>query len=212
MRPVRLPVCAALAAALTLSPVASAGPSCPFVTDPRGDYNRGGIIPPENPSPVVDILSGDIVSNDRYLTVVVRLASLDELDPLSPLGHLYQVKFMVDGKTRALRGTYGFDGYSASVSGDDHTEPYLGPASMTVNVNRAEITMTAPTSLLAVTRGATIRRIAFSAHGNNGPNAGRNDRPHVTSGDSAHDSGRIDLATTRRTYVAGSPGCVRVGA
>lgn len=68
-------------------------PVCNLVTDPKG--NEG---PSQNgqgwPDPALDIVSADIASNAKYLTVAIRVAKLTIPDPQAPAGVYYSFSFV----------------------------------------------------------------------------------------------------------------------
>ena len=67
----------ALAGGAAAAP-AKAKPVCNLITDPAGDTT--------GPSTALDIVSGDVASNGKTFTAVIRLAALAESDLSSPTG------------------------------------------------------------------------------------------------------------------------------
>ncbi len=83
-----------VAVALTASPVVAAPSSCNLVVDPRGDATIDGV--PSYSSPNLDIIGADFVSDRSRLTAMIRLNSLEQVDPTAPGGLRFHVDFLVD--------------------------------------------------------------------------------------------------------------------
>ena len=87
---------AALAAVLVLATGGAATaarakprPLCNLVTDPAGDTKTG------NES--LDVVSGDIATDGKTLTVAIRVKKLTAEDLTSPTGRFYELSFQYDG-------------------------------------------------------------------------------------------------------------------
>ena len=150
LRPVlALGVCAALAAATGVAGATTkAKPVCNLITDAKGD---GGIA---TSSDDVDILSGDIASNAKTITAVLRLAGdPSAFNPQAPGGKNYYVSFTAPGSDQAQFLSAGFDqtgaatyetGYTQDVNGVGQSTPDAD--AVTGSVKGDVLTITAPLS------------------------------------------------------------------
>ena len=90
---ISLALLSALAAGGVSSATAAPKPSCNVITDATGDavYNN---VPGDNAE---DIVSGDLASDGKTLTAVVRVKALAYPDPQWAPGHVYSVSFGLKG-------------------------------------------------------------------------------------------------------------------
>jgi hypothetical protein len=95
----------ALAAAVLVSAagtVAEAAPKAPpklcnLVTDAGGDVLTG--------NKTLDVVGGDIATNAKTVTAVIRFAKLSQQDLTSPTGRFYEFTFSYDGRGQSLSVT-----------------------------------------------------------------------------------------------------------
>lgn len=209
----RLAACAAAVAVLSLAPAATAaGASCHLVTDPKGDARVGDAPPGVYVSPDQDIVGGDIASNKRYVTGVVRLVSLRPVDTQAPTGRVYTVLFSVDGYPYSLSATYGPDGYQGSAS-DEKKGVGLGDASVVLDHNAREVRISAPAAVFGVRNGRRISGIAIEAGHRYGTNASKSVPTPLGYGVWMGGLGlntAVDKAQGTKAYVAGTRSCVAV--
>ena len=205
LRPVlALGVCAALAAATGVAGAAApAKPVCNLIADAKGDSG------PVTNTDDVDIVSGDIASNAKTITAVLRLAGdPSSLNPLAPGGKAYYVSFLAPGSDQPQFLSASIDptgavtyetGYTEDVNGVGNQTP--DPDAVSGSIKGNVITITAPVS-------------AFSSRVNVKPGK-------KLTGLSADVFALIGVAgtgllanadnATGTTYVTGAPSCVKPG-
>lgn len=208
------------ASLLTLAGVAThssaAAPICNLVVDPPGDVNntiQGPAAFPEDGG--LDLLGGDVASNAKSITAVIRVAS----DPgTSPL---YAKRFIVDFAVAGLKnrpalavaftpqGTTYSGGYWGETASSTGGPGYVYPAAITATgkVVGKEIFITVPLEQFAgvpeigaIKKGAKISNIKVSS----------NRRVPVV----LQVTGQLftaDEATGKKTYAAGAKSCVTIG-
>jgi hypothetical protein len=141
---------AALAGSVLAAGAATAAPkaACNLVADPAGDAT--GFVVTGLPLPnddALDIVSGDVASNKKLLTGVIRLASMGP-DSSSPTGRTYYVNFTINGTKVFLDAIVGSDGAVTFNAGDftgaSGGRKTLGPVSGVVDATKKEIRITAP--------------------------------------------------------------------
>jgi hypothetical protein len=214
MRPARLLACTAAVAAFTLAPSATAaGKVCNLVVDAKGDQRMGGNHTPDGvyESPDQDIVGGDIASNKRYVTAVVRLASLRDVDTDVPTGRSYVAAFTVGATRYSMHAVYGVDSQSGSAS-NDTAGVGLGHVGVVWDFQSREVRMTAPVSYFGAKPGSRIGGLTLTSNyhfGSGGVSVGAVPGYGAYAGAFGTDSAG-DTATTTRTYVAGTPSCVGV--
>jgi hypothetical protein len=86
-------------------------PVCNLVTDPKGDAPYPAAGAPSQPA--MDIVGGDVVSDPKQVTTVIRLAGPGSLDPT--IGWTMRFRFAVAGNAYYLAGSY--DPVSSAVNG-----------------------------------------------------------------------------------------------
>jgi len=214
MRPARLLACTAAVAAFALAPSATAaGKVCNLVVDAKGDQRMGGNNTPDGvyESPDQDILSGDVASNKRYLTAVIRLASLRDVDTDVPTGRSYVAAFRVGATRYSMQAVYGVDSQSGSAT-NDTTGVGIGSVGVVWDFQAREVRMTAPVSYFGLKPGTRVGELTLTAgyhFGSGGVSVGAVPGYGAYAGAFGADS-EGDVATTRREYVAGTPSCVGV--
>jgi hypothetical protein len=207
-----------LAAALPVH-AATTKPPCRQIPDDAGDASTAqGLVPG---GAADDLLSADLASDGRTITAVVRLASLPVQDPQAPLGRRYLVQMTPAGSevTLYLGATVGptgtaFDyGYVTHDAVGTSTLP-LGEATGRVDTARREVHVSAPTSGFR-SRG-TVRRGTHLVR----PTAVVSRQTSLGDPPNTQVAGITLLLGTLgvsfdvaqgRTYVVGTPSCVRVG-
>jgi hypothetical protein len=130
-------------------------PVCNVIKDASGDAGFDGQVPGDGDD---DIVSGDVSSDGKTVTAVLRLAALSANDPQSPLGHNYIVTFGAHGAENSLflaartyaTGTKFIFGYQTS----DPTLPLnisrpIGDATGFVDLAKKEVHISAPNAAFA---------------------------------------------------------------
>jgi hypothetical protein len=206
---------AVLLGALLAAPATGATrvrPVCHLITDPRGD--TAALATPHVPgSDTDDLLSADLASDGRRVTAVLRVAALQQPDPVAPTGRGYQFTFQV----RGLRTTYFLaartyptgTSYTYGDFPDDAYVRVLGHGTGTVNPATREVRVSAPVAGFlpkSVRRGSTLVALAAGVYRQWGPelleDSGSNP-VHTANLASGFDRGEGDR------YVVGTPSCVR---
>lgn len=214
---------AVLAEALTAAQApaaAKAKPVCRLVSDARGDAAWLDRVPG---GPTDDLLTADIASDGRTVTVVFRMADLQQPDPAAPLGHGYAFYFRVRGAAEATRhfvSAYTHPTGTRFVYGHLVEHPagprahVLGPARGAVSVAKDEVRVHAPAAGFRppqVRRGATLSDLQVSTYRWWGPGVVEDPTVlGVTVPVTGIGTG-FDTAVGSR-YVVGTPSCVRPGA
>jgi len=206
----------ALSGALLLSTVAAAGalaapgaaPVCNLFTDPKDD-GTGFVLTDQNylpNDPQLDIVSGDIASDGKTITAVLRLADLQMTDNNAPTGRTYYVNFGVGDVELNLSAALDSDGSATYAAGfqDTASRAGLGAATGVIDVAKKEVRIHAPLDIFkekaALKPGGKIDYVEGLAQryvGNR--TAGRG----VTPSADATDPGK--------GYTLGAPSCVAVG-
>lgn len=205
--------CAYLASVLAIVAVAfpavAQAPICHLLNDESGDareYTPGIAIAPNEPD--VDILSGDLASDAKNVTTVIRVANLGSALQAAPRRTSYEFFFRL-GKSEVITiAARSLDGESFSVLVDDpeSTDVTGIPAAVAArgvfDLARNEVRVTLPLSQAsghrAVGAKATFDHLEISASRGLGTNRGGA-------------LSKIDQATSTRTYRSGAPSCVRPG-
>lgn len=145
-----LATCAATALPSAQAAVRPPKPVCNIITDPSGD---AGVSPvttgPKAPgSSNEDIVSGDVSSDGRTITAVLRLAGLAQPDPQAPLGQGFFMEFGVKGAANLLflsartypNGTQYVFGYSgADPNTGINTSYTIGTATGAIDTAKKEV-------------------------------------------------------------------------
>lgn len=186
------------AVALAGGAVAAPKPGCNLITDPAGDTT--------GPATALDILSGDVASNAKTFTGVIRLAALAESDLSSPTGIAWGLRFVSPNSelplyvlaTKFRSGpaefTYG------EIDGSRLLE--LGAGSGVIDVAKKEVRIHVPTKGLGVKTGSKITELTAQGRRATGdPNA-------VTLYTNADTT---DPATAK-PYTVNAGSCVKPGA
>lgn len=227
---VRLALVPLLVVAGLAAPVANAAPkpkpSCLTISDPKGDTfavraqdGQGAYGPQEN---ALDIVSGDLASDGKVVTAVVRLASFSRAIASSPQGFTVGVDFLIGSSATSVVRLQGVlisgsaDRFEVSAKATDALpnvpSTYVGEATGVVDEKKGEIRITAPAALLApygALKAGTklIPNEAESATASRGvpPITTTPGQPMTTRGPFA------DIAAGGRTVAVGAPSCVVPG-
>ena len=208
LRPVlALGVCAALAAATGVAgattKAATPKPVCNLITDAKGD---GSVV---TGSDDLDILSGDIATNAKTITAVLRLAGdPSSVNPQAPGGKEYYVSFVAPGSDQPQFLSASFDPTGGATYETGYTEDINGVGNQTSDpdpvigaVKGDVLTITAPLSAFSsrvnVKPGKKLTSLSadvFALIGVSGAGL-------LANADTA----------TGTSYVAGTPSCVKPG-
>lgn len=187
-------------------------PVCNLVTDESGDAT----FQPPLPTPsddALDIVSGDIATNAKTLTGVVRVKALGGTSPSQFTGQTYYLQFNVPGFANPLYVGYQFDQTAALFQyGDLETTQGQGiytpkgNATGVVDTVKNEIRISVPitdlASLARVKPGMKLTGIQALTFQNVGV-------PNAAGGGGLLGGG--DTADGTKAYVAGYPSCVKPG-
>jgi len=128
---------------------AAVKPVCKLIVDDAGDATYNNVPGAAGD----DIVSGDVASNGKTITGVIRLAALSSPDPTAPLGHGFFVEFGVKGVESLLflsartypTGTKFVYGYSAADPNTGVNTSYtIGTATGVVDTAKKEVRISAP--------------------------------------------------------------------
>jgi hypothetical protein len=213
MRITRPVVCLAVTASLLGTGVAGAAvkkpvakPVCNLVTDPGADTAL--------PDDGMDILGGDVASDAKSFTAVIRLKSVKSTG-LGELGRDLQMTFDLPGAEAPVwigytTSAYGGDAFQYGLigKGDAGATSPTGDAVGIIDTAKNEIRMTVPVSALnalgKAKPGAKVSNIAIAAS----QLVGIAPNPLDTY---AFESFAIDDAAGSKAYVAGQASCVKPG-
>lgn len=188
-----------------LAGAAPAKPSCNLVQDVKGD-GTGFVFTDQDYLPNdanLDLVSGDIATDAKTITAVIRTDALALSDPNSPTGRAYYANFAVAGKQLYLAVRLDATGAGTFSGGYiENTRQGLGAATGVVDVEKKEVRISAPLSLFASqavikpgTKIADLNLLAQRYIGVAGPGA----------------TPSADEAVGGKVYTAGSTSCVVVG-
>ena len=177
---------------------------CKTIIDPAGDSAWG------NP---LDIVSGDIASNKKTLTAVIRLAEFNKTNSSAPTGQGFYFDFTAGGETPIFlsytvtptteSASYGY------VDGNLHRS--LGEAKAVVDQAKKEIRISAPigswTTYGNPKVGSKITGVVITTYWVVGAYVST----PVTTGSTGGGSLQTADDAAGKTYVAGSPSCVVPG-
>jgi hypothetical protein len=226
---VRLALVPLVALGTLIAPMAQAAPkpkpSCLTIVDPKGDTfairlqdGQGAYGPQED---ALDIVSGDLASDGKTVTAVVRLATLSRAIATSPTGLTVGLDFIIGSSSSVVRlqavlvpGTA--DRFEVSAKADDAVpntpSTYVGDVTGVVDDKKGEIRIHAPATLLApygpIKPGVKlIPNEAESVTASRGVPAVTTTpgQPMTTRGPFA------DIAAGGKTVVVGAPSCVVPG-
>ncbi|MDP9101687.1 MAG: hypothetical protein M3N21_06020 [Actinomycetota bacterium] len=209
----RLRPAVSVATLLVLTLGAAAGnagtpPSCNLMQAPAGDASdqvNGVHLGPNEPE--LDIVSGDVASDARSVTTVIRVLRLGSATEALERQGIYRFFFRLGAApgTAVTIATRGLDGERFQVllpsEGQSTVDTSL-PATGTFDIPRNEVRVTVPIEVLTGGRHGSRRTFLsqLAADTYRGVGTGR-----------AAASTSMDQASTTRRYLAGSPSCVSVG-
>lgn len=186
----------------------AAKPVCNLFTDAKDD-GTGFLLTDRNylpNDPQLDILSGDVASNGKTITAVLRLADLQASDSSAPTGRTYYVNFGVGEVELNLSAAVDSDGSATFAAGfqDTASRAGLGAATGVLDLAKKEVRIHAPLSIFkdkaALKAGSRIDYVEGLAQryvGNR--TAGRGITPSA------------DATDPGRSYSIGARSCVAVG-
>lgn len=188
-----------------LAGAAPAKPACNLVQDPKGD-GTGFVFTDEDylpNDPNLDLISGDIATDAKTVTAVIRTDALAMSDPAAPTGRAYYANFFVGGKQLYLAVRLDAAGNGTYTGGHiENTRQGLGAATGVIDVAKKEVRISAPLSLFASqaslkpgTKITDLNLLAQRYIGAAGPGA----------------TPSADAAEGGKTYTAGAKSCVVVG-
>jgi hypothetical protein len=192
---------------------------CNLIVDDADDANSQGTIPASDAS--VDIVGGDVASNAKTITAVLRIKALTNPNPQSPAGQAYYVLFNVKGLADTLtlsaglyptgnQFSYGYQGVDPNTG--VNTSYTLGDAAGKITGNEIRISVDIAKfpqakSLKAGTKLTTLTADARHVYG----------QRVVASqqvGPARAPLGGVTLTfddAIGKTYTLAAPSCVKVG-
>lgn len=222
-----VPLTALVALAVPAADAApKAKPSCLTITDPKGDTfavraqdGQGAYGPQED---ALDVVSGDLASDGKTVTAVVRLASFSRAIATSPSGLTVGVDFLIGSGASSVVRLQGVlvsgsaDRFEVSAKATDALpnvpSTFVGEVTGVVDEKKGEVRIHAPAAMLqpygAVKPGVKlIPNEAESATASRGVPAITTTpgQPMTTRGPFA------DIAASGKAVVVGAPSCVVPG-
>jgi len=182
---------------------AVAKPVCNLVTDPAGDASVQAPLPSDDS---LDILSGDVASNAKNVTTVMRLKNLSATSPVAQTGRNYYALFSIPGSANPVYFSLEEDATGQSFNWGDlepgaggvGTYTRKGDATGVVDTAKNEIRVTVPVSDL-------------SALGKAKPGTKITDLNFSTTAVLGVLVSDVDTADGSKSYVAGTASCVKPG-
>jgi hypothetical protein len=209
----RTAVTASLFLSLAAAGGALAGPkkSCDLITDAENDTfllrtqdSVGAYGPPEAS---LDIVGGDLASDDKTITGVLRVAKLATTAGTSPVGLSFRLQFALPGQTETnlymtANIVAGSESFAVGVRDIlTNTSTKLADATGTFDVEKSEVRISAPLAAFkeagGIEPGAKLTLADLDQTSSRPSGAG----PSVFA----------DVAISDKTYTAGNPSCVEVG-
>jgi hypothetical protein len=155
---------AALVALVAPAAVAApkVAPACNTITDPAGDtfavrsQDAEGAYGPQDDS--LDVISGDLASDGKVVTAVIRIKKLSRTVQTSPTGLTASLGFLIGGSDTVVRlyavlASGQADRFDVSATASDAVpntpSTYVGQATGVVDLAKNEVRITAPAALLA---------------------------------------------------------------
>jgi len=166
-------------------------PACKLVTDGGGDAKgTGTAVSTPSSDANLDIISADVATSATTLTGVVRVSKLASSDSMAPTGWQYQVVFTVGGVADKVDVVVGPGGTSWDG----------GKGTGKIDAAKKEVRISVPLSALnvPVKPGTVLSDIGA--------------RTFRVGNSNQIALGLVDTADSTKTYVAGAPSCVKVGA
>jgi hypothetical protein len=211
--------CAGTGALAATRPVPK--PVCHIIKDDAGDAQYNNVPGDGND----DVVSGDLASDGKTVTGVVRLAALAQPDPMAPFGQGFFVRFTPRGTDKVLfvsartypQGTSFVYGYAAPDPNTGVNTSYtLGTATGVVDTAKKEVRISAPAAGFAaagvkLTRGLKL----VSPTADTWRLVGQGVVPSQEVGGTRVPLGGVLLPfddASGPAYVVGTPSCVKLGA
>jgi hypothetical protein len=202
---------AAVAAAVLTTPSLAATPrSCTLLTDAAGDAQDQPYTTPPSPNqPELDIVSGDVASDQRSVTTVIRVAHLGTAMDSPGQDNQFRFTFWVGSDSRAVttyasRSVDAEDFFFAVAPEGSSTYQPLSRATGVFDVANNQVRVTVP--LAEAAHGRIIRRDTRLTHLGASTWRGYGLESAYTSIATG-----LDTASSGKTYLVGSPSCVAVG-
>ena len=198
-----------LAAALATPSMASTPRSCMLIQDKVGDAQDQPYTTPPSPNqPALDIVSGDVASNQNFVTTVIRVAQLGTALDSPGQDNQFQFTFWVGTDSRAVT-TYAYRSADAESFWFAVTPEGGGPepsslATGVFDVAHNEVRVTIPLDQAA--HGRIIRPSTRFTH-----LAASTWRGYGLGKAYTSIATGLDTASSDKTYLVGSPSCVAVG-
>lgn len=207
----------ALTGSLVLSLAAAGGalaapdPVCNLITDEEGDtfllrtQDTVGLYGPDESS--LDITGGDLASDAKTITGVIRVAELSTTAGTSPVGLSFRLQFALPGQTESnlymtanvVGGTESFAVGVRDIATNTSTK--LADATGVFDLDNSEVRISAPLDAFkdagGIKSGARLTLADLDQTSSRPSGAG----PSVFA----------DVAISDKTYIAGTPSCVAVG-
>ncbi len=200
----------ACVAGLTAPSYASMPKSCYLVQDKTGDaQDQPNTTPPSPNQPAYDIVSGDVASDQKSITTVIRVAHLGTALDSPGQDSEYHFTFWVGRDSRVVT-TYAYRSVDAEkfffgvAPESPGTNDPLSRATGVFDVANNEVRVTVP--LTQAAHGRVIRGDTRLTHLGASTWRGYGVESAYTSIASG-----LDTASSRKTYLLGSPSCVAVG-
>lgn len=184
-------------------------PVCNLVVDDKGDpYGVRQAPDATVPDDALDVLSADVATNAKTMTVVLRLAKLSTPPTTSPAGATYQMTFNVGSDPKIYYVSVSTDPSGASYSefGSRESLPavtsiatVLGTPTAVIDLAKSQVRASFPLSLFG--SGVTLKKGVTKVL-----------PVETTSGRGTRGKGVFaDDAVGGRSYVLGAASCVAVG-
>lgn len=215
-----------VAIATSLTVAAEAAPvkkSCNLIVDAKGDTNDDYTVQGQK-SPVgfpesgsVDLVGGDLANDGKTITAVVKLDAIDPSEQ-KVINRRYVVQFKPAGAKYPIlmaalfeptATTYNFGYYGPSTGVGASTDPvYNYPGTATGKVEGNTIVISASLADMAATENVGALKAGTKISSIQVTSFRRMLGPRVPPGYTVYEA---DVATTRLTYNAGAPSCVKIG-
>lgn len=186
-------------------------PVCNLITDDKNDtfllrsQDTAGAYGPQEDA--LDMVSGDLASNAKTITGVIRVVKLSTSAATSPVGLSFRLQFALPGQVdsnlyMAANRVGGTESFAVGVRDiTTNTSTKLADATGVFDVDKSEIRISAPLAAFAdaggIKPGAKLSLADLDQTSSRPSGAG----PSVFA----------DVAVGAKTYVAGAPSCVVVG-
>ena len=181
-----------------LSVAQAAPPVCNLITDPVGDST--------GPTQTLDVVSGDIASDKKKITAVIRMVDLAETDPTSPTGLSWSIRFNAAGADLpyyilAQKDARGNTGFSFGQISGTNTLTTLGGATGIIDVAKKEVRIHVRATDLRIKPGTELTGLLAQGRRFIGEPSVAGLYLNTDSSDPA----------TSKPYVMGAPSCVKPG-